>query len=306
MKSWIEHWARSWVKSGGTQIATLVVLVATYSVISLSLLFQGNLEQVIQLWGDQIQLEVYLKPNVSSQDSENIKKVLNSLPRIQSVEFISKEVAAQQFQKQMGHLSPDFLKDTEFGNPLPDLFTVRFLPVMNNEDITANLSRYANQLLKITGIEDVSYGQDWVENYASLVKFFANSSSIFILVLLSAAILVVSNSIRASIQHRRTEIEILELVGATSTEIRAPFIFEALINSIFASLIAIGMSFIIYLWISEEIKSSLALVSLSGQIRYLNFREISGVIAISAIFGVIGSYYCVKKIATGWAAAERH
>lgn len=53
-----------------------------------------------------------------------------------------------------------------------------------------------------------------------------NVGGIVIIALLLTAVFLISNTIRITIFSRRTEIEIMKLVGATNWFIRWPFVIE--------------------------------------------------------------------------------
>ena len=158
-------------------------------------------------------------------------------------------------------------------------------------------------ITKIFGVDDISYGQSWVENYAALVKSFSYSSLLLIAVLLAGSLFVVGNSIRNSISLRREEIEILELVGATRSMIMMPYIFEGAIMGFFASALSCGICYLIFVWQASIINSSLGFWGLGSQFGYLAADKVFLLLLLGIVFGAFGAFLCVRKLSNGWAAS---
>ena len=153
------------------------------------------------------------------------------------------------------------------------------------------------------GVDGVSYGQDWVENYATVVRSFRASSLLLLFVLFAGGMLIVSNSIKNSLSQRREEIEIMELVGATSAEIRTPFVFEGVIIGFISAVIAIVITYFVYLSQSGLIQKELGFLGLASGLQFISMGKIILMLWGGAILGALSAFLTVRKINTGWAAA---
>jgi len=287
------------------QFATLTVLTGTFTVITLFFFMHANLTRILSHWGESVQLAVFLKDSASSDQINQVQNFIKGLDGIDNVKFVSKEAAAESFQKQMGHYSPQLLSDPEFGNPLPASLEIRFLEGVSSDGSYGKMVKVAEQLARLAGVEDVSYGQGWVENYASLLRVFSSSSYLLIIVLLAGSLLVVGNAIRNAIHQRREEIEVLELVGATPMDIRLPYIFEGAVLGGLAATSSLLFCFGLYRWQQAVAAKHLGFWGLANEVGFLGFNQSITVMSLGILFGAFGSYLCVRRIATGWAAAER-
>lgn len=296
---------RSWREHTGTQIATLVVLTGTFTIVALFLFIQANFVRILTRWGDNVQFAVFLEDSASAAQVSVVKEFLESSGRFKAVDFVSKEKAAETFRQQMGNNSPELLRDPEFGNPLPASFEARLKEGVDSKSGYDVLVDLAGRVGSLPGINDVSYGQGWVENYASLLKVFATSSWVLLSVLLAGSLLIVGNAIRAAVQSRRDEIEILELFGATSWYVRGPLIAEGAIIGFFASILAVGLCFALFQWQQKIAEENLGFWGLAKEVGFLSGPQMAAVLMLGLGFGALGSYLSVRKIATGWAAAER-
>ncbi|HEX4923895.1 MAG TPA: FtsX-like permease family protein, partial [Bdellovibrionales bacterium] len=117
-------------------------------------------------------------------------------------------------------------------------------------------------------------------------------------VLILGSLLVVSNSIRASIDRRREEIEILKLVGATTAMIRRPFVLEGAFLGALATFAAVGLSYLFYLWELQVVSENLAFTNVASQFQFLAPVTLASVAAGGILLGALGSYVCVFKISS--------
>lgn len=300
----VKGFIRSWRQQTGMQIATLSVLAGTFTVITIFWLVQRNLERVMTHWGEAVRVSVFLKDQVDSEQINATKKFLDELGQFKAVEFLSKEEAGRRFQAQMGSYSPHFLGDPEFGNPLPMSFEASLRDNIPAASRYAILKELADKITTQPSVEDVYFGQGWVENYATAMKTFEYSSWFLMLILLAGSLFVVGNSIRNAIAQRRDEIEILELVGATPEMIKRPYLVEGVLMGVSASGLAILFSFALFTWQAQMIRSDLGFLNLAQAISFLTVTDVLGLLFLGGAFGALGAFLCVRRICNGWSAAQ--
>ncbi|MCB0363977.1 MAG: ABC transporter permease [Bdellovibrionaceae bacterium] len=301
---WLKGFWRSWQQQTGMQVATLSVLCGTFVVITLFWLVHRNMDRVLASWGESARLSVFLKEQVKDEEVKTTHRFLEGLGQFKKIEFLTKEEAAQRFDQQMGSYSPDFLSDPEFGNPLPASFEASLRDGIPSEKRYGLLIDLARKISGQPTVEDVYYGQGWVENYTAVVRSFQASSWFLIFVLLCGSLFVIGNSIRNAIAQRRDEIEIMELVGATPEMIRLPYVIEGLLMGALASLMSIGVCYLLYIWQADMIKTELGFLNLSRVIGFVNWVDAIGLVLMGAMFGAVGAYLCVHRICNGWAASQ--
>jgi len=282
----------SWTNHTGIQIATYSVLVATFTVIFSIFSLSINLKRVLVHWGESVQITAYVKDGTSSESISKIESALQDMGGFKDLNYISKEQAQKIFEAQMGRYYPDLMNDPEFVNPFPANFQ---LTLGSSADFN-NIEQVAGQIMKINDIEDVSYGQDWVKNYASLVSTFSRSGWLVVIVLLIGSAFVIGNSIRTSIAHRHDEIQILELVGATSRMIWVPFVVDGALMGMLATLSALGIGYLIYIWGMSTFGSNLAFSALTSQFHYMTWSWFFATLMVGLLVGAVSSFLCVRSV----------
>lgn len=304
-KHFFTSFGRTWKFNPAMQLATFSVLVGTFCVITIFVSVHQNLNQLLTRWGEDVQMTVFLKEEVVQGEVSKVETFLKNITDIEHISYISKDEAARRFQKQMGAAAPDLLSDKDFGNPLPASFEVKLGAHMATAAAFETLVNLADKVSSLESVDEVSYGQGWVENYSSLVNQFGKSSWLLVIILLAGSLLVIGNSIRNSIFQRRDEIEVLELVGATARRIQGPFIFEGAVIGGLSALIALFICYVFFQWQVGIFDEDLKFLGLAGQLTYLQWSHFFGIPLLGTVFGGLGAYICVRKVSSGWSAAER-
>lgn len=295
---------RSWIHHTGMQVTTLLVLVASFSIVSFVLIFMLNLEAIITNWGDSIRVTAYVKDETTPLQLEKLKQDILKLQDTAGVNFVDKTSAKNLFKQQMSTYAPSLLNDSEFSNPFPASFIVTLKSGLRDVGGASRLERIAGDIQKMNSVEDVSYGQNWIKNFSQLADGVSRSGWILISVLLAGSLLIISNSIRVSISNRKEEIEILELVGATSAMIRGPFIFEAAVMGFLAMGLALATNYGLFVLGSEFVRENMSFARLSDQILFLRPLILFSLIICGPAWGALSAYFTIRRLNTGWAASE--
>lgn len=296
---------RSWTQHAAVQLATLTVLVATFTVVISALTVSLNMRRVLHHWGESVNMTVYLKEDVDAETRSRLEEKMAELDVFSAVEFIPKERAKSEFDKDLASILPQMMKDEAFGNPFPSSFRLGLKESVLLQNDAQALDRIVAQIASWAGVEDISYGQDWVKNYSAFLATVNRFGGVLVLVMLFGGVLVIGNGLRTSISHRREEIEILELVGATYAMIRRPYIVEGAVLGLLAGAISLGLTAAAFAFGSRALQEQLAFLSLSSQVRFLGVFSMAAVLAGCTLFGVLGSYLTVRSLNGGWSARQR-
>ena len=171
---------------------------------------------------------------------------------MKSSEYIPKERAADQLQDELGE---DFIGFLGY-NPLLHSIDLRLKASYANAD---SISRIEKKLLDRPEVKEVFYQKSLIDlintnlNKVSLVLLGFSAIMFFI------ALVLINNTIRLAIYSKRFLIRSMQLVGATESFIRLPFLEKAIANGVLSSLLAIGMLVLTLYFSIEQIPELLAL-----------------------------------------------
>lgn len=300
----ILHLSRSLRHHFSLMFATFTVLTGSFAVVAGLFLFQKNTEKLISLWGENLEMVVYLDETASNQQISSIEQDLKNDQRIDNVQLISKQDALKDFQIQMASYAPDFVEDIKLLSFIPQSFLVRLKSSLIENSPLEALKSISSHVETFSGVQNVSYGQDWVSQYSGLVKATRQIGFWIIACIIAACAFVVANSVSSSIQQRKYEIEVLELVGASRFSIRLPFLIEGFFIGLISSVSALAVLYFAFTELRSFLMTNPVTSALSLHLNYFDFMHMLALTLVASGLGVISSALVLRKLNTGWAAAE--
>jgi cell division transport system permease protein len=267
-------------------ISTVAVLLFLFGA---SLQVSWQLENVLGQLGSQLEVSVYLKPDISAV---NMRSQVLGLEGVSAVQVISKEVAWENLLKDLGKIDSGKAAQQLGGNPLVDELKVRTIKPDRVPDVAKKVSTLA-------GVDEVWYTNEVVDRLRQLRQAMASTSTVVIIIFTLIAIAVITTTIRLIVLARRLEIEIMQLVGATSTWIYFPFVLQGVVFGIVGAAIAYGMLALILRLLSDVIINQPELIkSLTlGMLTDLRVQLLLPMILLTfgSTVGVLGSLIAVRK-----------
>lgn len=292
-------------KQAKLQFATILVLTASFAVISGVMLVTTNAQKILTLWGESMQMSVYLSEDSTPEHLSAVQKYLQENTNIDKLKFVKKEDALLQFRDQMASYAPDLMDDRDLLKFIPASFQFSMSKNVRPTEQLQAMKDLAVQLQVQPGVEEVSYGQDWIKSYSAITSGLEWVGGLFIGIIFVSAGFVMSNSIQSSIQQRRTEIEVLELIGVTSQYIRKPFLIEAAILAGTSCIFALALSYGLFASMLDYLKNQASFLQLTQALGFLSPSYVGGLFVFAVGLGTFSAWLCVSKINTGWAANFR-
>ena len=304
IKRSLKHLFVSFRHHASLMLVTVLVLTASFSVIGGLLLTGKNLQSILTLWGESLQMSVYLKDESTSDQVESLSLILKNDERIGKAEWVGKDKALTVFQDQLASYAPDLLKDPQLLKFIPQSFQIQLSDKVSSALQLDTLRALANDLKGNSVVEEVSYGQEWVKTYSEITRTLSSLGFWMMLLLASASIFVISNSVSSSIQQRKNEIEVLELVGATTKFIRTPFLFEGLFVGFISGFFSVVLLVVGFSLLKEELRTHLSFIQVAEHLQF--FSPFSCLLFLGATMGVgfLSAHLSLRKLNSGWLAAQ--
>jgi cell division transport system permease protein len=289
--------ARSWHSHALMQVATLSVLVFTFTLIISTYSVITNIKQILTVWGDKVQITVFLEEGLREKQLSKLRDAINGLGSFKEVKYIDRKSASEIFAQQMGAYVPDL-------NDFEDAFPASFELTLASKKHLNRLEKTASSLSALNGVEDVSYGQEWVSNYQGLIRGLSGYGWGIVIVLILGTLFVVGNFTRLSISKNRSEIEILELVGASRFAIRTPFVVEGALQGAIAVTLALVLSYAIFSLESQLLSGKLAFLGMAKHFQYFSFSSVVSIFLAGVLAGSLGAFINVRQLNDGWSASK--
>ena len=217
-------------------IIGMITTAFTIASFGVFLLLYHNVRTIAGSLQDQIQVIIYLEDTISSEEQTNIKTTLKQDPKIETLSFLSKEQALQDFHQQFP--SESYLLDGIGDNPLPASFVATVVPHAHASDLVSEL---AVQVKNLSGVEHVRYSRDWIERLTLFTSYLEVGALSVGLILSLASVTIISNTVRMAFYARREEIEILRLIGATGAFIAIPYLIEGAVLGAVGGALSLGL-----------------------------------------------------------------
>lgn len=206
-------------------VSTVTVLLFLFG---MSLQASWKLEGLLNQFGSQVEVSVYLDPGAQIN---LITPVVSKFPEVVEVKTVTKEQAWTSLVKQLKISNIDGATEQLEGNPLVDELKVK---ARNSQAVPILVKK----LKAVPGIEDVQYLDEVLKRMQQLSQGLSWVSLTIITVLSLTAVAVITTTIRLIVMARRREIEIMQLVGATTAWIYLPFILQGITFGLAGAIIA--------------------------------------------------------------------
>ena len=282
-------------RSAAPSIAAIVTIVVTTLLLGVLVPVLKASEDKAQDVRDQIGLNVFLFNEASRGEIDALGADLETLPHVESVDFVSRKEAVEVLAGRVeGELS-DSLSELN-SNPLPPSFAIDI-------DDPANLGAVSAAITKtgpagdrrpispiVDEVRDARQDASKITRVTGAVKFIL---VILAVLLLTASLMLVGNTIRLSIYARRREVEVMRLVGATSWFIRWPFIIEGVIVGLTGAVIAVGILWLGKVTVVDPLSDNLNLVDSLSTMGFLPLVII--LVSSAMIVSALGSGITLRR-----------
>ena len=223
-----------WSTFGAISAVSMVLLLVG---IFVSLLF--NMNKIATDVEQDVNVRVYIDLAADETKTAELKAAIEALDTVDTVKFRSKDEELEDITKSVAQEFELFKNDS---NPLRDAFDVSTKNPKQTKEV-------ANVIEKMDYVARVNYGGARADTLFKVIATARNVGIGVISVLLIIALFLISNTIRSTIYARKTEIEIMQLVGATKAYIRWPFFLEGGFIGLIGSIVPIAVLWGLYLWI---------------------------------------------------------
>lgn len=277
---------RNLLLSVATAVMMGLILFIFNVVMVLNILTQSSIDKL----GEKVDLIVYLSDDISTLEINEIQNDLETLPVVIETEYTSKEQALSGFLSSYPEKSDPF---TQYGieNPLPA--NIRIMTEKpEHQELIINYLRESSYNDLLVDIESSDENQEIVSRLVSVTNFAKNLIIGVIITFVFGSLLIIINAIHLSIFTRKTEIQIMQLVGAKPSMIRFPFVFEGMIYSIIAVLFSFAL---LLIFLKGSQLTTLDSFNESFDPLKLFLFELAGSLFIGILSSLIALNYYLKK-----------
>ncbi|MBZ0269177.1 ABC transporter permease [bacterium] len=217
-------------------LSAVAVMALSLFVLGIFLLITVNLRGAIQAVQSQVELAVFVSPDVRDGELQSLDHFLREHPGVRDVRFLTRDDALARFRAELDR--KEYLLEALETNPLPDTFEVA---LFDDWKTTERISELASLLEGIAGVDEVKWGRDWVGRLNRIIVVLVMVDLFLGIVVALSSMVVVANTVKLTLIARRDMIELMKMVGATIGVIRRPFVIEGVLQGAAAAVLATAL-----------------------------------------------------------------
>ena len=249
-------------------------------IIGMFALTAHNIDEALVGVESRVEVVAYLEEGTSEEVVSVATGEIEGFPEVSEVHFVSKVEALYDASRELTEFS-DVFSDLEV-NPLPASFEIR---LHEGSRTPEDVERVAERLRGYEFVEEVRYGREWVDKVYALRRIAGGAALALGGSFALGAILLIGIAVRMAVLARSREISIMQIVGATDSYIRRPFLIEGLLTGLAGGLLALGLTWLVYASVDRT------LLSLS----WLPDLWVALGLILAALLGVVAAGRAVRR-----------
>ncbi len=282
----------SLVKNRIMTIASVLTVASCIFTVTISYCMAVNINYILSQLGNSINISVIISDEATTDNVNELYNEINALEHVKGVKYISAKEALESFAAKLED-SAQILEGLENDNPLPRSFDIDVDNMDFQRIIIAKLEE-----LRPLGIERIRHSNEVTSVFITINNTIGAISAVLIGILCVVSIVIIMNTIKITVNSRRTEISIMKYVGATDWFVRSPFVIEGVMIGIIGSTFPVLICWMGYDGIVNKIVDRLPMI--------MNLFEFQKGVAIFPILipltvligifiGMFGSFISMRK-----------
>ncbi len=281
--AWQSFWRNLAVSLAAVVSITLILILA-----GVNLLVGHAFSQVLDGFRDKVsEMSINVADDTPLTSVYAFQQQLQGDPRVATVKFVTKEEALAQFVADPNNA---VLSQQIQGNPLDAKLEVR---VRSLNDVAA-VDSMARQWPGVDPTDPTNYQGEFVTRMLQLSQWLSLAGIGLMAILVVVSVVIVMNTIRTAVYHRRKEIEVMKLVGATEWFVRGPFVLEGIMTGVIAAAIALSLLVISYPPAVSRFSADITFIPLTYDPTFISSLA-RDLLVGGALLGALGSYIGVRR-----------
>lgn len=236
-----------------------------------------NLREALRNIEDRVEIRAFITDGTSEADITALLREASTYQEVALAGFVSPDSALVRAR----HDLPEF----------QDVLDIAVLPASIEVQLKegfrdpAHVKTVATRIGNHPFVDDVRYGQEWVEKLYRIRNIAAVAGAALGIVFALVAVIIIGSTIRMAVLARSREIEIMRLVGATDWFVRAPYLIEGFVKGLAGGIIAVGLT-----WLASSVISSNLVAT-----KFFSPWQIAAGLAAGTLIGLGGSAVSVGR-----------
>jgi len=284
---------RSVIRNFSLSLASISCITITLIVVAISLVLSYNVEHISKHVKSNMVILIFLDKDFDlDKDRENFEKQLSAIENIgpDNFKYVPPEDYVENMKNEYEEIALILDTHTDGNMPLLDSYEIKVKDI-NKMEVTAD------ELKKLSKVSIVDYGKKFVNSAITIFSVIEKICIGGVIALILVTAFLITNTIKLAIFSRKTEIEIMRLVGASNSAIKTPFVIEGSFIGILGSIIPVVLMSYGYTSLYNFLDGELftpVFGKLASPYPFIIYSS-AILLTIGLLVGMIGSQSAVKK-----------
>tara|TARA_B000000477_G_scaffold110284_1_gene103677 strand:+ start:91 stop:960 length:870 start_codon:yes stop_codon:yes gene_type:complete len=195
------------------------------------LIVSQNTNKLIEYLRDKYKIEVFFKDSVTEKRVEELTADFKSINGVNSITIISKKDAERIFKSQFGD---DILSILGY-NPLPISCVIN---LKKDWPSRIDIKPIISNLRKYREVDEINHQGKLISRIENYYESFLEIMVVIVSITLIIAVFIISNTVKLTILSKKELIRSLQLIGATKSFVKGPFIVEGIVHGLLATVLS--------------------------------------------------------------------
>jgi cell division transport system permease protein len=268
-------------------VLSVFSVAVAFVCLAAALLVVVNIQALRARWESSGRASVYLRPDVTVEQTEQVKKALAGSAGVEAVRFVSAEEARADV---VGASSDEALASLP-----PEAFPASLEVTLRDEAATERLKKLSVQLEALPYVDGVETYAAWGQRLGRLLSGGVSAALLLFAVVLGAVISVVSSTMRMALSRRSSEVEVLKMVGATDSYVRGPFVVEGAFQGAMGAVAAVALLGCLFLIVRGSFDGALGTL-LGSAPAFLPWTACVVLVVLGASIGALTAFASLRKL----------
>lgn len=290
LRYYLREGVRSLIKNRLMSVASILTVASCIFIVSVFYCLAANIDYFLSQLESSIEITVFIDEALSEDEVIELSNKILAIPHVKTARYASKTDALNEFRLSLKDTR--MLEGLDKNNPFRRSFNIEIDDLNYQEDVILAL-----QSMEPEGVSNIRHLRD-VANIALTVSSVVRAVCMVLIVILATiSIVIITNTIRITVNARKTEINIMKYVGATDWFIRWPFVVEGVLIGLIGGLLPAVICWLGYNRVVAMIREGLPIIN------FIEFRPGYDIFAylfpfamfLGVLIGMIGSMFSIRR-----------
>jgi cell division transport system permease protein len=237
-------------------IAAMAIMIITLTIILFSVIVNATFNNTVQQITSKIDVSVFLKDSVTPSQTQALIGQLKALPAVQNVQYLSKAQALQLYESQNSGNTQLLQAIDETNNPLPATINIKPKDLNQIDQIRSFVAKPNVASLQSDPASDSGDRRAAIDKITHATDILRRVGISAVIIFAIISVLIIFNTIQMAIFNRRDELQIMRLLGASTSFIRGPFVVETIIYGIVSAIVSVLIINAIFVTASSSLQAT--------------------------------------------------